>query len=370
MPATFNNSQVVRSISTDATQLRCLLWTGLALLVAFMVTPAVAEQRLQLSQAEQDAIGISVARAGEPQTVSLIRAMAEVVPPGRGSASLTTPFDAVIVSAEVLPGSSVAGGDLVMELESPSFAAHRAQLESQRLMMEHRQELAEVADELFDLGVRSGLERDEAIHDAQEARLRFEELAAAVAHVTPGNEPSRFHLKAPHVATVSYVPFGTGDVVAAGTPVVRFFSGQSFWARAQLSDTASQGLRLGDPVSVATLPGTGKIVGIDPEIDRVTRSVEVLVSLPQADGIRLGQYVDVAFSLDLPPGALAVPGQALISIDGQAHVFVRSNTDFSARSVTIIRRSADVAVVVGEVRAGEEIVVTGLAALKNIAGGA
>jgi len=268
------------------------------------------------------------------------------------------------------PGTEVNAGDPVAVIYSGSYADAAADLEARHLTMAHMGHLAESADELLKLGLRSEQEADEAHHDAISARLAYEALNTQLKYVRRGEQPGQFVLTAPVAGIVTHIRPGAGEMIDAGAPVISILIGDVFWARAQLAERHAALLKTGAPVTIDNLSAKGRIISVDPEIDPATRSLDVVVELPSVRDWRLGAMLTFSFETVPGEGALLVPAKAIVRLGGAEIVFVETQKGFRAIPIEIISLSRQDALIRSSVvAAGDQVAVSGLAALKNIASG-
>ena len=340
-----------------------------AALVLAGQAPAAAQSEFELSPATRVALGVETAPIANAGAIESVSAPAIIIAPNGALQAAASPFDGVLVNALATPGGAVKAGDPLAIIYSAAYADGAAELEARRLTMAHMDHLASKADELFKLGLRSEQEADEAHHDAMSARLAFEALNTQLEYVNRGAQPGQFILTAPAAGTVTHIYPGAGETISAGAPVMSIFTGETYWARAQLSERNAAFLKPGAPVGIDNFSERGEIVSVDPEINPQTRSLDVLVALPRANSWRLGAMLSLAFETTQMEGALSAPIKAIVRIGGADVVFVETQTGFRITPVEIVSRSRQDAIIRGDIEAGERLAISGLAALKNIASG-
>jgi RND family efflux transporter MFP subunit len=117
-------------------------------------------------------------------------------------------------------------------------------------------------------------------------------------------------------------------------------------------------------VRIETLAGplTGTLAEISPAADPASRTVQVKVTLPAAEGPRAGQFARLAVpvgettALRVPPAALVIRGQLEV-------VFVVADGRAQMRLVRAGKRSAQGVEILAGLTSGETVVVDGAAAL-------
>lgn len=346
------------------------LLAGILILTAWAVhAPASAQSEIEITPASRVAIGVETSTIKTANTADGISAPAIVIAPNGALQTAASPFDGVMVDALKTPGSDVKAGDPIAVIYSTSYADAAAEFEARRLTMAHMAHLAARADELFKLGLRSEQEIDEAHHDAISAQLSFEALKTQLEYVRRGDLPGQFILTAPVAGVVTHVLRGAGKMIDAGTPVMSILAGDSFWARAQLSERHAAALTTDAPVGVESISAKGRIVSVDPEIDATTRSLDVIIELPSVRQWRLGALLTLTFETTSGEAALLVPAKAIVRLSGAEVIFVETESGFEITPVAIVSRSRNDAIIRGDVAAGNQVAVSGLAALKNIASG-
>ena len=349
---------------------RNILRTVFILLAAWAIhTPASAQIEIELSPASRMALGVETAMVSLANASEGVSAPAIVIPPNGALQTATSPFDGVMVDTLATPGAAVEAGDPIAVIYSAAYADGSAELEARRLTMAHMTHLAERADTLFKMGLRSEMEADEAHHDAISARLAYEAMETQLQYVRRSDQPGQFILTAPATGIVTHIRPGAGEMIEAGAPVASILTGDVFWARAQLAERHAAALKRGAFVTVDNLSEKGRIVSIDPEIDPETRSLDVVVELPSTQEQRLGAMLTLSFETVPGEGTMLVPAKAVVRIGGSETVFVETETGFRTMPVEVISRSRQDALVRGEITPDDKVAVSGLAALKNIASG-
>ena len=112
----------------------------------------------------------------------------------------------------------------------------------------------------------------------------------------------------------------------------------------------------------------GRVAHVGDIIDRETRSGDVRVVVPNADGsLRPGQSVLAKIHTKTTPSAvLLLPREAVTSVDGKPTVFVEHDaTSVEPRSVTTGARDGARVEVTAGLTAGERVAVSGVFALKS-----
>lgn len=209
------------------------------------------------------------------------------------------------------------------------------------------------------------LERRETGLKAAEASL----LQARAQSSVQGNQTSYANLEAGAAGVITGVDAEVGQVVGAGTPVIRLahdgprdvvFSvpeDRAAWVRALVGKPGA--LTIKPWGRAQTLPGT--VREVTAAVDPVTRTFTVKADMGKAD-LTLGQTVSVVVESERASGALRIPLTALFEKSGQSSVWVLDGNAMTVRlqAVTVGSVGADSVVVSGGLKPGQEIVTAGV----------
>lgn len=148
----------------------------------------------------------------------------------------------------------------------------------------------------------------------ESARQRLIELGMTEPQINElerkGEANSRMHLYAPISGTVIEKRALEGQYVEEGQTIYRLADLSAVWLMLELFPEDAASVRYGQKVEaeVQSLPGwkfTGRVVFVDPQVDRETRTVGVRVVIPNEDGaLRIGDYAKATIEVPLaqPPG--------------------------------------------------------------------
>lgn len=328
-----------------------------------------AAQTFDVSPASRKALGISTFPVVDGNRIEGASAFGTVVAPPGNFHPVTSPFDAVLLEPLVIPGMSVKAGQPVAILYSPDFETATAELENQRIMADHMDHLAERTYELRELGLRSAQEADEAEHDTKTAHQTLSALEGRLSAVRAAAGSGRFQLIAPAAGIVSGISVDAGGHVGMSEPFLSIFDGKRYWLDAALPERIANTLTIGSAVALTGIEEKGEIVAIDPGVDVRQQSVRIKIELPGSQTWRLGQLVDISLETQGEGAALVVPARALVRIGGVDCVFVESGSGFRRVEVEVVTRSREEVVLRGDLARGDQVAISGLAALKNLAEG-
>jgi RND family efflux transporter MFP subunit len=243
-------------------------------------------------------------------------------------------------------GARVKQGQLLADLDTPEIDQELQQAKAQRDQISSSLGLASSYERWQQLRTRDAVSQQELDERESTYTQDVANLAAADANVRRLNQLESFkRIVAPFDGVVTQRNVDVGDLIDAGSGTSRalFALAQSDPLRVyvQLPQAYAQNVAVGQQVVVnqAELPGKqfhGTITHIAGAIDVPTRSLQIEVRLPNADGaLRPGAYVQVAVPATTHANIL-VPGNALLfRAQGTQMAVVDNNGIVHLRKVVI-----------------------------------
>ncbi len=276
-------------------------------------------------------------------------------------------------------GQRVKAGALLAQLDAQDLALSSQAAQAQVSAAQTQRDLA-AADlkryqDLLAQGFVSGaeIERRQATMQSAEATLRQARAQGAV----QGNQASYARLLASGDGVVLAVEAEVGQVVAAGTPVVRmaldgprdvvFAVPEDRLATLQAGQTAQVRLWAGAPGGAAA-PLEAVVREVAASADPLTRTYLVKLTLPEAASVPLGAtaYVSLASPAGAPRAAIKLPTSALVRSEtgdrsGTAvWVFDAASSTVQPRAVVVAGADGNDLVIASGLKPGEEVVAAGV----------
>ncbi len=146
------------------------------------------------------------------------------------------------------------------------------------------------------------------------------------------------------------------------------------WVMADVPETNVSYVHAGEEVQVAcaAYPGVtfnGRVDAIGDVVDPATRTLKVRILVASArEPLRAGMFGTARFEARAPR-AVTVPRGAIVNVQGNAYVFVRSGDAFDRRAVRIGGETDSTAIVDNGLRGGEPVAVSGTMLLKGMSFG-
>jgi membrane fusion protein (multidrug efflux system) len=325
----------------------------------------------------QAAAGEAAGFQPPPEAVTTIVAAQESWPTTLAAIGTLAAVQGVTVSAD-LPGTveriafesgeSVRRGDVLVQLDTRQERAQLAAVEAQR-------ELAGLNFDrmrgLLDERVISRAEYDRAMAEHKQTDAQAGEIRAAIERKT---------IRAPFSGVLGIRQVNLGQYLAAGDPVVLLQSLNPIYVNFGVPQQAAGQLQKGGEVritatDVAGQAFAGPITAIDAVVNEATRNVQAQATLANPGGrLRPGMFVQAELTVGSSRSVVALPATAISYAPFGDSVFVVSDFEgANGESYRGVRQQfvkldgarGDQVAVVSGVKAGDEVVTSGVFKLRN-----
>jgi RND family efflux transporter MFP subunit len=203
-----------------------------------------------------------------------------------------------------------------------------------------------------------------AEYDSAQARQQIAQSAVAEATAMM----SYVEITAPFDGIITKKWADMGDLAAPGKPLVDIEDPSALQMQADLPETLNANIKPGDQLPVRVAPVTNDVEGTVAEMSPITdpnsRTFLVKLDLPDAPGLRSGQFGRVA----VPVGevrAIRVPAAAVIQRGQMELVFVVVNGHAQLRLVKTGSRIGDEIELVSGLNSGEQVVTKDVSVLTD-----
>lgn len=334
---------------------------------------AVARDDGSIHLSEEARAFLRIEAAALSSDVSALHAPARIAYRDGSIAEVGTPVDGLIDAVHVRVGETVAAGDPLVTLRSPSAASARAELSASRTALRHALEEARRTSDMLERGVSTERER-------REAELRVAELEIQVARVETQvsilgrGRGSSVVLRAPIGGTVLARRASIGMMVEpeVSESLVTIGDPSALGVVADVFDRDAALVRVGAAAHVTVpsieAPIAGHVTYVAPVVTSGLRTVEVRIEpdVP-ADGLRTGLFGRA--SITLVDAGIVLPSSAVLIEDGD-HTIVYAEIEpgtFTPRDVSVGPSVDGHVYVTSGVSVGDRIVVGGALLLDGAA---
>jgi len=265
-------------------------------------------------------------------------------------------------------GQYVRQGDVLVELDTRQEHAQLASLEAQR-------ELAKVnydrMDGLVKAGVISRMEYDQATAQQKSTIANVAEIRATIERKT---------IRAPFSGVLGIRKVNLGQYLAGGGPIVPLQSLNPIYVNFGVPQQTASQIRAGRTLRVTTedVAGqafTGRVTAVDSVVDETTRNIQVQATLSNPDGkLKPGMFVQVEVALGAPQPVIALPTSAISYAPYGDSVYVITDLkDPKGQTYRGVRQQfvkvgasrGDQVAVISGIKAGDEVVTSGVFKLRN-----
>lgn len=277
-----------------------------------------------------------------------------------------------IIAREVEVGSRVKPGQVLMRLDPTDLKLAQTQSEAALSAAQSNLAFARADVERYrDLRQKNfvsqaALEAKEAAFQSAQASAR---QATAALH-NQANQAGYAVLTSDRAGAVTAIDAEVGQVVAAGTPVLRIAEGSEKEVAIAVPEDKVDSLRHAQTVRLSfwSLPGTtvnGSVREISPIADPATRTYAVKIALPDAPAsIQLGMSATASFLGRAVQSQIRLPLTALMQQQGQTGVWVVEGGTVHTVPVILAGAAGNDVLVAQGLKGGETVVTAGVHLLK------
>ena len=306
---------------------------------------------------------VTLARVGSGRVVTAVYATGRVDSDQRATlrARIAAPLAALFVGA----GQQVREGEILARQDDAALrlATERAvgELEAARASFTQAQDEAARSEKL----VRDGLLAEDAwVRAREKARELAAQMAAMESAVKIAREQQSWtELRSPLSGTVTALLHRAGDPLREGDEVVTIVDLSRAYVRVAVDERDAGRVRVGEEVRMVfdAYPGQllrGEVWRLVPAVDRLTKSTDVLVSLPpDRPPLQLDLTVTVNIVTGVVDEALVVPRDALEGTGTERAVFLAGDAGRAVRrDVKIGACDEERCQVLAGLASGEEVI--------------
>ncbi|MBI5436972.1 MAG: efflux RND transporter periplasmic adaptor subunit [Nitrosomonadales bacterium] len=302
---------------------------------------------------------------------------AQVVVPPNAEQVISSPVAGMVSQLLVQQNQVVRSGAPLVRIASPEFG----QLQLQLLQASSRITLARQAAQreqlLFDEGIipqrrvqeaQAGLKEDEAALKQAEAALRLSGMSpATIAEIAAsGNPQESLTLVSTQAGVVTGIAVKIGQRVDSASPLLHVAQTDTLWLEIQVPVADSASWQPGTRLKVQGRDIAARILSASPGVLAGSQTVVLRAVIEGKAGlVRPGEFLAVELPVKAAADGWDLPLSAVAHDGNQAYVFVRTADGFEARPVTVAASAGQRVRVEGSIKAGEQVAVSGVVALKG-----
>jgi membrane fusion protein, multidrug efflux system len=352
------------------------MWKRMIVMLAVVLTVIGALGFVKFKQI-RTAIAEGAAFQPPPEAVTTIVAHQEEWPATLSMIGTMAAVQGVTVSAD-LPGTvnriafdsgrAVQQGDVLAELDTRQERAQLAAIEAQRDLAKLNYDRMKG---LLTDRVISQAEFDKAVAEQKQTDAQVGEIRATIERKT---------IRAPFSGILGIRQVNRGQYLAAGDPIVPLQSLSPIYVNFGVPQQDLAQIRSGHRVRVTSTDAggmefEGRVTALDSVVDQATRNVQVQATLANPGGkLRPGMFVQTELVLGANRSVVALPATAISYAPFGDSVFVvtdlkgqngQSYRGVRQQFVKLGTSRGDQVAVVSGLKAGDEIVTSGVFKLRN-----
>ncbi len=347
-----------------------------ALLV--MTASSHAADEFAVTAAQMQGLGITVQRLDKPADIQGQAYPARVVLPPSQEQVVSAPLAGLVDRVLVGENDTVKSGQPLLRLISPELGELQLKLLEASSKSRLSQKTAQRERMLFADGIiperrvqeaEGAAEEDRARVQQAEAALRLAGMdAAGVRKIAAGGAlQDGLTVHAKMAGTVMALDVKAGQRVAQADALMRLADTRQLWLDIQLpADRRSQVAIKGGQIAVVGRDATATPISLGSMVsDSQTVTLRAQVT-KGANLLRAGEFVQaqVPFAAGSGAESWAVPVPSVVRQGDKAYVFVRTAKGFLAQQVTVLNSAGASVQVQGPLKAGQDIAITSVIALK------
>ena len=349
-----------------------------ALCFTSIAQPAERSARFAVPTAQLQALGIQTAPL-QPHEADSVRASfpAQVVVPANAEQVISSPVSGLVSQLLVQQNQAVRAGAPLVRIVSPELGQLQLQLLRARARATLARQTAQREQRLFDEGIipqrrvqeaQANLSEGESALQQATAALRLSGMrAAAIDSVAAsGDLQDSVTLSATRAGIVTEIAVKTGQRVDSGSLVLRIVQTATLWLEIQVPVTESTRWQPGTRIKVQGRDIAARIMSTAPTVLASSQTVLLRAVIEGTGGqVRPGEVLTVELPAGAAAGSWDLPLSAVAHDGKEAYVFVRTQDGFDARPVKIAASAGQRVQVQGALKAGEQVAVSGVVALKG-----
>ena len=352
---------------------------AIAVLCAFTSPAQAADRpaRFVVPNVQIEALGITTVPLQSQAGSVRASFPAQVVIPPNAEQVISSPVAGLVSQLLVQQNQVVRSGAPLVRIASPEFG----QLQLQLLQASSRATLAQQAaqreQQLFDEGIipqrrvqeaQAGLKEAEAALKQAKAALRLTGMSSeTIAEIAAsGNPQDSMTLVSTQAGIVTEIKVKAGQRVDSASPLLHVVQTDELWLEIQVPVAESASWQPGTRLKVQGRDIVARILSASPTVSAGSQTVVLRAVIKGKTGqVRPGEFLTVELPVMTTADGWDLPLSAVAHDGNQAYVFVRTADGFEARPVTVAASAGQLVRVQGPIKAGEQIAVSGVVALKG-----
>lgn len=352
------------------------LYTLIVAATVGLALQATAEERITLSRQQIANLGITLITPKTTREIPVLQAPARITIPPDQEYLVSTPYPGLVGAVKAALGEQVSKNQLLAQINSPEVLVLQRDLlnDSSELQLARAKKRRD--EILLKEGVISQRRWQEtktlyskyatAVNEAKQ-QLKIASLSESDIQrlMRDRRLSSVLNIRAPTSGVILEKNIVAGQRVDALAPLFRLADLKTLWLDIDIPQERIGDIGLDDAVTIDGSERQARVILIGQSVNPDNQSVLVRAVFDHPNrAVRPGQKVSVRLLKPAGHSMLSVPVSAVLRKDQQSYVFVPVTGGFEARPVAIAGRAGQSVAIREGLKAGEPVVVKGVAALK------
>jgi cobalt-zinc-cadmium efflux system membrane fusion protein len=336
-----------------------------------------AENVIQISQENLDALGVKLGKLEPVTQFPVLSAPAKVVIPPTQEYIVSASQAGVIEKLNAAVGDKVAKAQILAQLNSPDLLT----LQREYLKADSALQLASAIyqrdKKLLQEGViadrrwqETSSEYQSAVSEADEHKQLLEIAGMTDSEVEKFRKTHRLtrqlNIRAPIAGVVLERLASVGTHIDFMAPIFRIANLDELWLEIAIPQERVDDIKIGDRVLIDNSDASAKITLLGQSVNPENQSIlaRAILQKHNLESLRAGQRLNTRIIQSSDKAVFKIPNTAIAQNEGKAFIFVRTPQGFAVTPVTVVGKQDNDSVISGEITGNEDIAVQGAVALK------
>jgi cobalt-zinc-cadmium efflux system membrane fusion protein len=349
----------------------------LLLLCLISIGSYAAENAIQISQENLDALGVKLGKLEPVTQFPVLYAPAKVVIPPAQEYIVSTSQGGIVEKLNAAVGDKVAKGQVLAQLNSPDLLTLQREYLKADSAMQLASAIYQRDKKLLQEGViadrrwqETSSEYHSAVSEADEHRQLLEIAGMTASEVENFRKTHRLtrqlNIRAPIAGVVMERLGVVGTHVDIMAPLFRIANLDELWLEIAIPQERAGDIKIGDRVLIDNSDASAKITLLGQSVNPENQSIlaRAILQKHNLESLRAGQRLNTRIIQSSEQAAFKVPNTAIAQNEGKSFIFVRSQQGFIVTPVTVVGKQDSESIISGEITGNEDIAVQGAVALK------
>ncbi len=347
-----------------------------ALLLVKAINAVALDNQIRISQEQIDNLAVKIGGLSIISETPLFYAPGKVVVPADRELLISSSQPGVVTQLPVNMGDKVSKGQLLAQLNSPdlvglqqAFLTAGSELNLSGLERNRDQKLLQegvIPERRWQETQMLHSTKSSKADEARQLLLLAGMSAAEIKSLGKTRKlDNRLNIRSPIDGVVLERLSNLGARLDVQAPLYRIADLSTLWLEINIPQERLNTIQIGDRVRLANSDIIASLTLLGQSVNQDNQTVMArAVIAGKADGLRVGQNVNVQIMQSTSQTGFKVPNTAIAQNDGHAYIFVRNPDGFVVTEVTVTGKQDAESIVSGPLSGGEQIAIKGAVAIK------